>query len=77
MLFRSTEDTNLLHRGGREGLDFVRQKAAEIEGKAETEKELLSQMADLDKLLIRRNLSPGGCADLLAAALFVRFISER
>lgn len=76
-LMARTEDTNLLHRGGREGLDFVRQKAAEIEGKAETEKELLSQMADLDKLLIRRNLSPGGCADLLAAALFVRFISEQ
>ena len=31
---------------------------------------------ELDRAMIQRNLSPGGCADLLAASYFLYFISN-
>lgn len=34
----------------------------------------LEEIARLDRAFIRANLSPGGCADLLAAAFFVHFL---
>ena len=51
------EDTNILHRGGKPGLEFVQNRAKEI--------------GMLDKEMIERNLSPGGCADILALAYFM------
>jgi triphosphoribosyl-dephospho-CoA synthetase len=65
------EDTNLLHRGGEEGLGFARQAAAEIAAMPEAERE--KALAELDDEMIRRNLSPGGSADMLALA----FLLER
>lgn len=74
-LMAQIEDTNLLHRGGREGLEYVRWKARGIWENLSSEETFLSQMAALDTLLTDQNLSPGGCADLLATALFARFVS--
>lgn len=74
-LMAQTEDTNLLHRGGREGLAYVRRQAGDIWANLGSEEEFLGRMKALDRELIRRNLSPGGCADLLSAALFARFVS--
>ena len=65
------EDTNLLHRGGEEGLGFARRAAAEIAAMPEAERE--KALAELDDEMIRRNLSPGGSADMLALA----FLLER
>ena len=31
----------------------------------------MEEIAEIDQEFIQRNLSPGGCADLLAAALFL------
>ena len=31
----------------------------------------LEEIAELDRMFIERNLSPGGCADLLAVTLFL------
>jgi len=64
-------DTNLLRRGGRAGLLFVRKQASAVllqggmhsaEGRA--------AMLHLRDECARRWLSPGGCADLLALAIF-------
>lgn len=74
-LMAQTEDTNLLHRGGREGLEFVRRQAGQLWAGLADEKDFLVRMEQLDRQLIARNLSPGGCADLLAVALFARFLS--
>lgn len=65
-----TEDTNLYHRGGAEGASFVKNQAAAI---LDTPKEgRLPLIQALDDVMICRHLSPGGCADLLALALFLQ-----
>ena len=63
------EDTNLLHRGGREGLDYVMNEAARIAAMPETER--IGALYELDSKLISRCLSPGGSADMLALALLL------
>ena len=68
-LLARVEDTNLLHRGGPEGLRFVREQAADI--LAGPEQDFLPRLEALDSACIARNLSPGGCADLLALALLL------
>ncbi len=64
------EDTNLLHRGGLDGLDFARSEASLIAAAGEYD-ERISGLEALDAEMIRRNLSPGGSADMLALAFFL------
>ena len=64
-----TEDSNLYHRGGVEGAAFVKARSAAILA-APVERRISLAQA-LDDALISRWLSPGGCADLLALALFL------
>ena len=66
------EDTNLLHRGGKEGLEYAKSAAERIA--ALPEKDRPKALAELDAEMIKRNLSPGGSADMLALAyLFDRW----
>lgn len=58
------EDVNLLHRGGTDGLRFVRDRAAAIAAVPESER--IAAIEALDREMIDRNLSPGGAADMLA-----------
>ena len=69
------EDTNLLHRGGREGLDFARSEACRIAGAGDYD-ERIAGLEKLDAEMIRRNLSPGGSADMLALAFFLESLSD-
>lgn len=63
-----TEDSTLVYRGGPEGLRYVQQQARLLR---DCPDETLPQALErLDEDLIRRNLSPGGSADLLALTLF-------
>lgn len=73
-LLRTVEDTNLLHRGGPEGLHFVQQQAAAI--LAGDREDRIPALERLDDACIRRNLSPGGSADLLALALLLHRTRE-
>ena len=70
-LLAEVEDTNLLHRGGPEGLEFVQRTARRILGGPP--ESFPVRLAELDESCISRNLSPGGSADLLALA----FLLER
>ena len=63
------EDTNILHRGGKPGLEFVQNRAKEI-GMLPI-KQRKDELYKMDKEMIERNLSPGGCADILALAYFM------
>ena len=36
----------------------------------------LQEIAELDRQFIQRNLSPGGCADLLAVTLFLDSLTQ-
>ena len=65
------EDTNLLHRGGRDGLEYVRDEAARISAMPPDER--IDALHAFDRELISRGLSPGGSADMLALA----FLLER
>ncbi len=60
------DDTNLLHRGGQDGLRFVRERAFSIATLPESER--IDAIKHLDAEMIERNLSPGGGADVLALA---------
>ena len=66
------DDTNLVSRGGLEGLNFVQQQAQRLlwEGGGLTDGGL-EALRQLDDELIIRHLSPGGSADLLAVTSFL------
>lgn len=66
-LIARVEDTNMMARGGPEGAREGAEMAAQLLYWGFTEEDVTR----LDQWFIRRNLSPGGCADLLAAVCFV------
>jgi triphosphoribosyl-dephospho-CoA synthase len=71
-LIASVEDTNLLHRAGPDGLAFAQVQASNFlteGGVAHTDWQ--ARATAIHKAFTVRNLSPGGCADLLAMTLFV------
>ena len=71
------DDTCLLHRGGMEALQVAKAGAASVELAGGTGtvrgRELLDR---LDRRLLELNASPGGSADMLAAALFLDAVEE-
>ena len=66
-------DTNLIHRGGEAGLAFAQQSAMRINALPLTER--LDALGRLDDVFIEKNLSPGGCADVLSLAILMREIA--
>jgi triphosphoribosyl-dephospho-CoA synthase len=68
----SLDDTCLLHRGGWAALQAARSGARQVLalGGSATAAGGAALLA-LDAELVRRNASPGGCADLLAACLLL------
>ena len=66
-LIAHIKDTNLYHRGGTAGAAFAAESAKELLGSTPTE----AQLEALDDAFIARNLSPGGCADLLAITYLI------
>jgi triphosphoribosyl-dephospho-CoA synthase len=66
------EDTNLLHRGGLDGLRFVQTEARRfLDEGGVTQADWHERALALHQSCIARRLSPGGSADLLAAACFL------
>ncbi len=66
-LLAHNNDTNLVARGGMDGLHYMQQQAKEITQQTQfLSIERMRALQHLDQLLIARNLSPGGSADLLA-----------
>lgn len=74
LLIAEVKDTNLYHRGGVEGAEFAANAARAL--LRENESPRLEQIEALDDAFIARNLSPGGCADLLAVTYFVSSLAE-
>ncbi len=73
-LITEVKDTNLYHRGGVEGANFAANAARAL--LRENEFPCLEQVEALDDVFITRNLSPGGCADLLAVTYFISSLAE-
>jgi len=71
-LIAGVADTNLLHRGGAEGLHFAQASASGFLAAGGIGcLDWRDRAATIHHAFVARNLSPGGSADLLAMALFI------
>lgn len=76
-LIASVEDTNILYRGGPEGLAFAQREARGFLDSGSVGSQGWQDLAiRIHEAFVARRLSPGGCADLLAMALFVQGVGE-
>lgn len=74
-LIARVNDTNLYHRGGRDGAAFAANAARTL--LESTASPSAKQLEDLDDAFIAKNLSPGGCADLLAVTYFLYHLTHK
>jgi triphosphoribosyl-dephospho-CoA synthase len=71
-LIATLEDTNLLHRGGADGLRFARRCAQEfLDAGGVRQPRWRSRAEAVHHAFVERGLSPGGAADVLAMSVFV------
>ncbi|MBW0000775.1 MAG: triphosphoribosyl-dephospho-CoA synthase [Verrucomicrobia bacterium] len=76
-IMRSLDDTCLLHRGGPAALKTARVGAAAVLAAGGTAtRQGRQRLRRLDRGLVAINASPGGSADLLAATLFLDFLTN-
>lgn len=68
-LITQVQDTNMISRGGMDGAKEGAERVSRLLKASPSPAP--EQLEELDDWFIRRNLSPGGCADLLAAVYFV------
>ena len=69
-LLCSTEDSNILARSDLETLRSVQAQVREV---LVSEDRSMSIIEELDRQFVEKNISPGGCADLLALTYFLYF----
>lgn len=69
-------DTNMIARGGMETAAAAKATAYSLWPDLEGDLPDLSRLCELDGQFIRDNLSPGGCADLLAITFFLYYLSK-
>ncbi|MDV2583655.1 triphosphoribosyl-dephospho-CoA synthase, partial [Alkalibacillus haloalkaliphilus] len=75
-LIANLDDTCILHRGGKEALiDAQRLANLILASGGVSTSEGFQTLSNLNSSMHTHNASPGGCADLLAATLFVDRIS--
>ncbi len=76
-LLATVTDTNLLHRGGATGLAFAQRTAhGFLAAGGVFADDSRARALAAHRAFVARNLSPGGCADLLAACLFVAAVER-
>jgi triphosphoribosyl-dephospho-CoA synthase len=77
-LIAAVHDTNLLHRGGADGMLYAGEAAASflLEGGVGAP-DWRARAAEVHAAFVARRLSPGGCADLLAMTLFVDAVESK
>jgi triphosphoribosyl-dephospho-CoA synthase len=71
-------DTNLAHRGGLAGLRFAQSQArAFLDAGGAARPDALMHAQSIHQAFVARRLSPGGAADVLAAAGFIESVCAR
>lgn len=71
-LMTNCEDTNVIHRGGIDGLVYVKRKAREfVEAGGMKQPNAYERLEQMNREFCEKNLSPGGAADLLSVAAFL------
>ncbi|MES2257545.1 MAG: triphosphoribosyl-dephospho-CoA synthase MdcB [Pseudomonadota bacterium] len=77
-LMAHISDTNVVHRGGMRGAQLVRDEARRFIALGGTGNPAWREQAlACHRLFVRRRLSPGGAADLLAATCLVHAVTSR
>ena len=72
------DDTNLAHRGGLAGLRFAHAQArAFLDAGGAARPDALTHAQSIHRAFVARRLSPGGAADVLAAAGFIERVCPR
>ena len=75
-LVATVDDTCVLHRGGRRALEAARSAARDaLVAGGTTTRAGSSMILRLERTLLAHNASPGGCADVLSAALFLNDVA--
>lgn len=72
-LLAHVQDSNVIRRTGLDGQQWLTRQARLLLENGWTQADLIR----LDEACIHRNISPGGCADLLAVTYFLHFIKSR
>ncbi len=76
-LMTRVDDTNVLARHGSDTLTWVRSEANKLVLSEDAYSDTwLERVVALDQEFIDQNISPGGCADLLAVALMLHFLTK-
>ncbi len=76
-LMTRVDDTNVLARHGSDTLTWVRNEANKLVLSEDAYSDFwLERVVELDQEFIDQNISPGGCADLLAVALMLHFLTK-
>ena len=70
-LLAHVDDTTILHRSNAETLRDIQQAAADFLASGPAMSEIKKWAHETDRQFIERNISAGGCADLLAVTFFV------
>ena len=68
-LIAQVTDTNMIARGGLEEAAAMKERTARLLEYASIP--TMEELSELDELFISKNMSPGGCADLLAITYFL------
>lgn len=71
-LISVTKDTNVIKRCDRQTLENIQNRVKKMLEQNTTH---MRDVETMDKLFIEKNISPGGCADLLAITYFFHFLS--
>lgn len=66
-VMKNLDDTNILSRGTPEDMKYVRKAAEEVLDKGVS----VQALFDMNDEFVRRNISPGGAADMLAAGILL------
>jgi triphosphoribosyl-dephospho-CoA synthase len=71
------DDTNLVHRGGLKGLRFAQSLAKQFLASGSVfQADWLARARAVHSEFVRRNLSPGGSADVLASACWINAVCK-
>ncbi len=71
-LMTNCEDTNVIHRGGIDGLVYVKRRAREfVEAGGMRQVDAYERLEEMNLEFCEKNLSPGGAADLLSVTVFL------
>lgn len=77
LLMKHVEDSNIVTRGGMESLSYVRSSAERfLHDGGMWQQDAFKKLQVLNEEFIRRNLSPGGAADLLSLAIFLGKVEQ-